>query len=200
MLSRGPVATAAENEGQNNKTDFRDLHRPTISVSIEFAEFEIVKKMKEDRKIREFFHSVRPEVPDNGRFMSEFVRQVSLLPEPASFTKKQDQPGIEAVSSLIRISGQLKKQSVCLAVVACLAAVAMSFLIAVIVSAVPAVDFQQFLAGTDTAPAGSHTDGFINLAESLAGMFAAVLSDWRLVLVSLLTLGSLYIGIRRFAE
>ena len=147
MLSRGPVATAAENEGQNNKTDFRDLHRPTISVSIEFAEFEIVKKMKEDRKIREFFHSVRPEVPDNVRFMSEFVRQVSLLPEPASFTKKQDQPGIEAVSSLIRISGQLKKQSVCLAVVACLAAVAMSFLIAVIVSAVPAVDFQQFLAG-----------------------------------------------------
>ena len=97
-------------------------------------------------------------------------------------------------------SGQLKKQSVCLAVVACLAAVAMSFLIAVIVSAVPAVDFQQFLAGTDTAPAGSHTDGFINLAESLAGMFAALLSDWRLILVSLLTLGSLYIGIRRFAE
>ena len=174
--------------------------RPTISVSIEFAKLEIVKKMKGDRKIREFFHSARPEVPDNGRFMSEFIRQTTLLPEPASFKEKENLSGADTLRSLMHASGQLKRQSICLAVVTCLAAIAVSLLRAATVSAVPAVDLQQFFTGTEICPSGSHTDGFTSLAESLAGMFATLLSDWRLVLVSVLTSGSLYLGIRRFAE
>ncbi|MBO8483498.1 MAG: hypothetical protein IAB75_05230 [Bacteroidetes bacterium] len=60
--------------------------------------------MKE-KEIRQFIHDNMPQVRGSEAFMAELVRQIELLPTPASlsgWTEEEKQADIKAIMSLVR--------------------------------------------------------------------------------------------------
>lgn len=66
--------------------------------------FKAIEKMK-DKEIRQFIHDNMPQVRGSEAFMSELVRQIDLLPTPASLagrTEEEKQADIMAIMSAVR--------------------------------------------------------------------------------------------------
>ena len=136
--------------------------------------------MKPDREIKNFFRATRPEVPDGEAFMAEFSRQSALLPQFAAFDGKEDLDKSDAIQYLAHLSVRLKRHNLSLAVVVILAVVAFSLLTAAAVFSIPDLDLPSLLA-----------DSRLHLDPGVLGKVEAMLPDWRLCLVSLLTVGVL---------
>ena len=69
----------------------------------------ITTTMDTDKKIKEFFHSVRPPVNDSEAFLREFERQSALLPQPASMTESEDLEKAERLQKLYSLASHIRK-------------------------------------------------------------------------------------------
>lgn len=143
--------------------------------------------MKSDREIKNFFRALRPELPDGREFMAEFSRQSALLPQPASFKEKENLGKTEALHYLARMSGQLRRKNRCMAVAVIVAVVFLSLLSAAALS---------YISETDLPPL--FADGRSQSGLEVVSKVAAMLPDWRVLLLTMITIGSVYAIIRAF--
>lgn len=143
--------------------------------------------MKSDREIKNFFRALRPELPDGREFMAEFVRQSALLPQPASFKEKENLDKAEALHYLARLSGQLRRQNRHLAAVVIVAVVLFSLLSAAAVFYIPDLDLMSLFAGSQ-----------LQFDPEVFRKAAAMFPDWRTLLITIITIGSLYAIIYAF--
>ena len=119
--------------------------------------------------------------------MAEFVRQSALLPQPASFKEKENLDKAEALHYLARLSGQLRRQNRHLAAVVIVAVVLFSLLSAAAVFCIPDLDLMSLFAGSQ-----------LQFDPEVFRKAAAMFPDWRTLLITIITIGSLYAIIYAF--
>lgn len=91
--------------------------------------------MKTDKDIRAFMHGNRPAASGNEAFMADFVRQMELLPVPASFEKaEQRKAEADTIAGIFEAAKTWNRK---IAVLAAVAVVAVSSVAAVLFSFVP---------------------------------------------------------------
>lgn len=121
--------------------------------TINFAESD--NDMKTDKEIRAFMHGNRPASSANDAFMADFVRQIELLPVPASFEKEAERQKRKAEADVIAgIFEAAKVRNRKMAVLAAVAVVAVSLAVASLLSFVPDswVSFFDFLPEAYISP------------------------------------------------
>lgn len=101
--------------------------------------------MKTDKDIRAFMHGNRPAASCNDDFMADFVRQMELLPVPASFEKEGERQKRKAETDVIAVIFEAAKvRNRKMAVMAAVAVVAVSSAAAILFSLVPDSWFSFF--------------------------------------------------------
>lgn len=64
-----------------------------------------------DSEIRKFIHDNMPQIEDNGRFMAELVRQIELLPTPASLSGKSEEEKQANIKMIMDIARSIKRRN-----------------------------------------------------------------------------------------
>ncbi len=101
--------------------------------------------MKTDKDIRAFMQGNRPAVSGNDAFMADLVRQMDLLPVPASFENAGDRQKRKAdADAIARIFETVKKKNRKTAVLTSAAIIAVSSAAAVLLSFAPDSWFSFF--------------------------------------------------------